>query len=104
MGFYLYDQLLGLLIFFSVLCTITVGLRLLVRTKLTKGAFGWDDVVLVFSYVSRQPCPYHQQPPSLLSVTMYNDMRTLGGHDGVRGSVHSGCTGRDGLIRRRAMV
>ncbi|KAI3395112.1 hypothetical protein diail_1727, partial [Diaporthe ilicicola] len=47
---YLYDQLLGLLIFFSVLNTITVGLRLLVRTKLTKGAFGWDDVVLVFSY------------------------------------------------------
>lgn len=52
MGFYLYDQLLGLLIFFSVLCTITVGLRVLVRTKLTKGAFGWDDVALVFSYVS----------------------------------------------------
>ncbi|KKY31808.1 putative p-type atpase [Diaporthe ampelina] len=51
MGFYLYDQLLGLLIFFSVLCTITVGLRVLVRTKLTKGAFGWDDVALVFSYV-----------------------------------------------------
>ncbi|KAK2614253.1 hypothetical protein N8I77_001099 [Diaporthe amygdali] len=47
----LYDQLLGLLIFFSVLNTITVGLRLLVRTRLTKGAFGWDDIALVFSYV-----------------------------------------------------
>jgi hypothetical protein len=52
MGFYLYDQLLGLLIFFSVLCTITVGLRVFVRTKVTKGAFGWDDVALVISYVS----------------------------------------------------
>lgn len=52
MDSYLYDQLLGLLILFSVLCTITVGLRVLVRTKLTKGAFGWDDVALVISYVS----------------------------------------------------
>ncbi|KAI7782488.1 hypothetical protein LA080_013488 [Diaporthe eres] len=50
MDSYLYDQLLGLLIFFSVLCTIAVGLRVLVRTKLTKGAFGWDDVALVISY------------------------------------------------------
>lgn len=64
MGFYLYDQLLGLLIFFSVLCTITVGLRVLVRTKLTKGAFGWDDVALVFSYVSLFWCrSHHRQPP-----------------------------------------
>lgn len=60
MGFYLYDQLLGLLIFFSVLCTITVGLRVLVRTKLTKGAFGWDDAALVFTYVSLRCCPCYQ--------------------------------------------
>lgn len=64
MGFYLYDQLLGLLIFFSVLCTITVGLRVLVRTKLTKGAFGWDDAALVFTYVSlRCCCPCYQRSP-----------------------------------------
>lgn len=64
MGYYLYDQLLGLLIFFSVLCTISVGLRVLVRTKLTKGAFGWDDVALVFSYVSLRWCSSHQLPPT----------------------------------------
>lgn len=74
MDSYLYDQLLGLLIFFSVLCTITVGLRVLVRTKLTKGAFGWDDVALVFSYVSARCCSCHEQTPSVLSVTMYNDI------------------------------
>lgn len=52
MGFYLHDQFLGVLIFFSALCTTTVGLRVFVRTRLTKGAFGWDDVSLVISYVS----------------------------------------------------
>lgn len=70
MDSYLYDQLLGLLIFFSVLCTITVGLRVLVRTKLTKGAFGWDDVALVISYVSPPvlfPVPIIGNPQSALS-------------------------------------
>jgi hypothetical protein len=65
MGFYLYDQCIGLLVFFSVLCTITVGLRLLVRTRLTKGAFGWDDVALVISYASLSKLP----PKNLESAT-----------------------------------
>ncbi|KAK2596286.1 hypothetical protein N8I77_013182 [Diaporthe amygdali] len=47
-----HDKLIGLFVFFTVLNTISVGLRVLVRTKLTKGAFGWDDVALVFTYVS----------------------------------------------------
>lgn len=48
----LHDVVVGLLIFFPVLTTITVGLRLFVRTRLCKGAFGWDDVALVVTYVS----------------------------------------------------
>lgn len=46
-----YDQLIGLFVFFTVLNTITVGLRVFTRIKLTK-AFGWDDVVLIFTHVS----------------------------------------------------
>ncbi|KUI63764.1 hypothetical protein VM1G_10480 [Cytospora mali] len=46
----LHDELVGLIIFFIVLNTITVGLRLYVRTTVTKGAFGWDDVALVITY------------------------------------------------------
>lgn len=48
----LHDQAIGLFVFFPVLTTITVGLRLFVRTRLCKGAFGWDDVALVVTYVS----------------------------------------------------
>lgn len=47
------DQLIGLFVFFTALNTTTIGLRLFTRIKLTKGAFGWDDVVLIFSHVSR---------------------------------------------------
>lgn len=51
----LHDQALGLFVFFTVLTTITVGLRLFVRMKLCKGAFGWDDIALVITWVSQNP-------------------------------------------------
>lgn len=54
----LYDQAIGLFIFFPILTTITVGLRLFVRIKLCKGAFGWDDVALIITYVSLRPTQY----------------------------------------------
>lgn len=47
-----HNQLIGLFVFFAIINTITVGLRVFVRTKLTKGAFGWDDVALIFTHVS----------------------------------------------------
>lgn len=47
-----HDQLVGAAIFFIILNTITVGLRIFARTKLSKGAFGWDDVMLIVTYVS----------------------------------------------------
>lgn len=50
----LHERLVGLLIFFCLLDTITVALRVFVRTTLSKGAFGWDDVALVVTYVSLQ--------------------------------------------------
>ncbi|POS77748.1 hypothetical protein DHEL01_v203866 [Diaporthe helianthi] len=46
-----YEQLIGLFVFFLTINTLTVSLRLYTRIKLTKGAFGWDDVVLVFTHV-----------------------------------------------------
>lgn len=46
------EQTIGLFVFFPVLTTISVGLRLFVRTRLCKGAFGWDDVTLLVTYVS----------------------------------------------------
>lgn len=46
------DQTIGLCIFFPVLTTITVFLRVFVRTRLCKGAFGWDDVALLVTWVS----------------------------------------------------
>lgn len=46
------EQTIGLFVFFPVLTTISVGLRLFVRTRLCKGAFGWDDVALLVTYVS----------------------------------------------------
>lgn len=52
----LHDVAIGLFVFFPVLTTITLGLRLFVRTRLCKGAFGWDDVALVVTYVSLPPC------------------------------------------------
>ena len=52
MGSSLHAVVNGLLIFFCILNTITVGLRLYVRTTLNKGAFGWDDVALVITWVS----------------------------------------------------
>lgn len=51
----LHDQAIGLFVFFTVLTTITVGLRLFVRMKLCKGAFGWDDIALVVTWVSVNP-------------------------------------------------
>lgn len=51
----LHDQLVGLIIFFCITNTITVGLRVFVRTSLTKGGFGYDDVALVITYVSHSP-------------------------------------------------
>lgn len=51
------DQLVGVTIFFTVLNTITVTLRIYARTILTKGAFGWDDVMLIVTYVClSRPC------------------------------------------------
>lgn len=47
-----HDQLVGVTIFFTVLNTITVALRIFARTKLSKGAFGWDDSMLIITYVS----------------------------------------------------
>lgn len=47
----LHDQTVALFIFFPLLCTISLALRLFVRTKLCKGAFGWDDVALVVTWV-----------------------------------------------------
>lgn len=46
-----HDQLVGVTLFFTVLNTITVALRIFARTKLSKGAFGWDDIMLVITYV-----------------------------------------------------
>ncbi|KAL2286067.1 hypothetical protein FJTKL_07304 [Diaporthe vaccinii] len=46
-----HDLAIGLLAFFIVLNTITIGLRVYIRTKLTKGAFGWDDIALIFTHV-----------------------------------------------------
>lgn len=46
-----YAQLIGLFTFFLFVNTLTVSLRLYTRIKLTKGAFGWDDVVLIFTHV-----------------------------------------------------
>lgn len=63
----LHDALIGLVFFFSVLNTITVGLRIFVRTSLTKGAFGWDDVALVFTYVSFE---YQTGDPEMLLSSM----------------------------------
>lgn len=47
----LHNQTIGLFIFFPILCTVTLALRLYVRTKLCKGAFGWDDVALIITWV-----------------------------------------------------
>lgn len=47
----LYDQSIAVFIFFTVLCTISVGLRIFVRTRLCKGAFGWDDIALIITWV-----------------------------------------------------
>lgn len=47
-----HDQLVGVTVFFIVLNTVTVGLRIFARTRLAKGAFGWDDAFLIFTYVS----------------------------------------------------
>lgn len=52
----LHDQSIALLIFFPVLTTITVGVRIFVRTRLCKGAFGWDDVLLLVTTVSTPSC------------------------------------------------
>lgn len=41
----------GVTLFFTVLNTITVALRIFARTKLSKGAFGWDDIMLLITYV-----------------------------------------------------
>ncbi|KAJ4388899.1 hypothetical protein N0V93_006360 [Gnomoniopsis smithogilvyi] len=46
----LHDQTIGLFVFFPVLCTVTLALRIYVRTKLCKGAFGWDDVALIITW------------------------------------------------------
>lgn len=47
-----HDELISVASFFLILTTFVVGLRILVRLKLGgKGAFGWDDVFLVVSYV-----------------------------------------------------
>lgn len=46
-----HNQLVGITIFFTVLNTITVALRILARTKLSKGALGWDDIMLIITYV-----------------------------------------------------
>lgn len=47
-----HELAIGLFAFFIVLNTITIGLRVYIRTKLTKGAFGWDDIALIFTHVS----------------------------------------------------
>lgn len=47
-----YEQIITLFVFFLTINTLTVGLRLYTRIILTKGAFGWDDVVLLFTHVS----------------------------------------------------
>ncbi|ROW04459.1 hypothetical protein VMCG_04952 [Cytospora schulzeri] len=44
------DELIGVVILFCVLNTLTVGLRIFVRTTVTRGALGWDDVALVITY------------------------------------------------------
>lgn len=55
------DQAIGLFIFFPILTTITVGLRVYVRTRVNRDAFGWDDVTLVVTYV-RAPHPHSKHP------------------------------------------
>lgn len=47
-----YDTSVVLLIFFPVLTSIFVGVRIFVRTRLCKGAFGADDVLLIITNVS----------------------------------------------------
>lgn len=48
-----FDQAIGLFVFFPLLTTITVGLRLWVRTRVNRGSFGYDDVALLITYVCR---------------------------------------------------
>lgn len=62
MGYH--DQSVALLVFFPVFTTITVGIRIFVRTRLIKGAFGWDDVLLIITNVtsfSLSPFNNHRQ-------------------------------------------
>lgn len=46
------DQLIAIFALFLTLDTIAVGLRLFVRLRLQRSAFGWDDVFLTLTYVS----------------------------------------------------
>ncbi|KAJ4387115.1 hypothetical protein N0V93_007703 [Gnomoniopsis smithogilvyi] len=46
-----YDLIVGSIVFFMVLNTIAIALRVFVRTVLSKGAFGWDDIFLIVTYV-----------------------------------------------------
>lgn len=49
------DQVIVLFVFFPILTTITVGLRIFVRTRVNRGSFGYDDVALVITYVCWSP-------------------------------------------------
>lgn len=45
------QALLGVEIFFLILTSVVVALRLWVRLKMKKAVFGWDDIFLTMSYV-----------------------------------------------------
>lgn len=84
------DQAIGLFIFFPILTTITVSLRIYVRTRVNRGSFGWDDVALVVTYVCllspRPPCMNHMANQPLLrfiflhnaSVLIFNACQQIG--------------------------
>lgn len=52
MGGVLNDQAFGVLIFFILLDSAVVCLRMYVRLYLKKSQFGYDDVFLLITYVS----------------------------------------------------
>lgn len=51
MAFSEVNSLIGVQVFFLLLASVVVALRLCVRLRIKKAAFGLDDVFLTISYV-----------------------------------------------------
>lgn len=78
-----YEQLITLFVLFLTINTLTVGLRLYTRVILTKGAFGWDDVVLLFTHVSLHRCLLFRLKSLSDFVTVTNYGQYLGRNDSI---------------------